>query len=205
MLYSERDYSQVKNIPDSCHSSQEWISPQAHFSGIPRKIQRRATSQTLQVSLSMLNINVHDSTIRSRLSKYDLFIFYLFERVTRRKPLLSMKNWGFQNCIWTNHKFSGTGSSEQMSCLAQMLSAVFDRQRERPHTVYQQKRLILSFKHSNAGRMIWGCVLSHDLDTLLSLSEPTILEANFDWNWNWVLQQDLQKWSKCMENVKQQD
>jgi len=33
----------------------------------------RATSQTLQASVSMLKVKVHDSTIRKRLNKYGLF------------------------------------------------------------------------------------------------------------------------------------
>jgi len=36
----------------------------------------RATSQTLQASVSMLKVKVHDSTIRKRLNKCGLLWFY---------------------------------------------------------------------------------------------------------------------------------
>ena len=39
----------------------------------PRSKTQRATSQTLQASVSMLKVKVHDSTIRKRLNTYGLF------------------------------------------------------------------------------------------------------------------------------------
>ena len=47
----------------------------------------RVTSQTLQASVSMLNVEIHDSTIGKRLNKYGLF-----GRVARGMCLLSKKN-----------------------------------------------------------------------------------------------------------------
>jgi len=58
----------------------------------------RTTPQTLQASINMLNVKVHDSTIRKRWDKYGMF-----ERVSRRKPILSKKTWqhglGLQSCF----------------------------------------------------------------------------------------------------------
>ena len=51
----------------------------------------RVTFQTLQISVNMLNIKVHDSTIRERLNKYTLF-----GRVGRKKSLLYKKNMAAQ-------------------------------------------------------------------------------------------------------------
>ena len=99
--YREKDYSQVENIQDSCQSSQEWTSQQVH----PKVKNPRATSQTLQASVSVLNVKVHDSTIRKRLNKYGLF-----GRVGG-ESLFSLKS--LQSCIWTNHKTSGTMSFGQ--------------------------------------------------------------------------------------------
>ena len=59
----------MENIQVSCQSSQEWTSQQVH----PKVKNPRATYQTLQASVSMLNVRVHDSTIRKRLNKYGLF------------------------------------------------------------------------------------------------------------------------------------
>ena len=47
----------------------------------------RVASQTLQASVSMINVKIHTRTIRRRLKKYGLF-----GRVARRKRLLSKKN-----------------------------------------------------------------------------------------------------------------
>ena len=52
------------NLPRSGHPSK--FTPR--FAKHPR-----ATSQTLQASVSMLNVKVHDSTIRNRQNKYGLF------------------------------------------------------------------------------------------------------------------------------------
>jgi len=49
----------------------------------------RATSQTLQASVSMLNVKVHNSTIRKRLNKYGLF-----GRVAGELVLFSLKRTG---------------------------------------------------------------------------------------------------------------
>lgn len=50
--------------------------------------------RTLQGSVSMLNIKIHDSTVRKRLNKYELF-----GRVARRKPLLGKNKHGSTNYV----------------------------------------------------------------------------------------------------------
>jgi len=91
---AEKEYSQVENIQDSCQSSQEWTSQQAH----PKVKNPIVTSQTLQASVSMLNIKVHDSTIRNRLNKYGLF-----GRVAGESLFSLKRTWqhslGLQSCI----------------------------------------------------------------------------------------------------------
>jgi len=59
------------------------------------KKKTRATSQTPQASVSVLNVKVHDSTIRRRLTKY------------------GFHNSWCQNCIRINHKTAVTISFEQ--------------------------------------------------------------------------------------------
>lgn len=58
----------------------------------------RATSKTLHISASMLNVKIHDRTIRKTLKKYDLF-----GSVTRQqKTLLSIRSIAaLFKCIWT--------------------------------------------------------------------------------------------------------
>ena len=57
-------------IQDSFQSSQGWTSQQVHLKVTESA---KAASQTLQASASMLNVKVHDSTIRKRLNMYDFF------------------------------------------------------------------------------------------------------------------------------------
>ena len=66
ILQREKLFSSGKHLTQS---SQEWTSQQVH----PKVKNPRATSQTLRASVSMLNVKVHDSTIRKRLNKYGLF------------------------------------------------------------------------------------------------------------------------------------
>ena len=68
------------------------ISPGVNVpaSSAPR-LDPRATFQTLQASVSVLNVKFNDSTIRIRLSKYGLF-----KRFPRRKPLPSKMNMAAQ-------------------------------------------------------------------------------------------------------------
>jgi len=51
-------------------------------------LREKATSQSLQASISMLNLKIHESTVRKSLTKYDLL-----KRDSRRKFLLSKKTW----------------------------------------------------------------------------------------------------------------
>ena len=88
----------------------------------------RATSQILQASVRMLNVKVHDCTIRRRLNKHGLF-----GRVAG-ESLFSLKrtcqhSLGLQSYICTNHKTSGTMSFEQTRpkwrCLVKMHGSMF--------------------------------------------------------------------------------
>lgn len=49
----------------------------------------RATSDTLEPSASILDVKIHEGTIRNKLNKHGLF-----GRVVRRKPLLSKEEHG---------------------------------------------------------------------------------------------------------------
>jgi len=93
-FYRENDYSQVENVLDSCQSSQEWTSRQGH----PKVKKPRATSQTLQASVSMLKVKVHDRTIRKRLNKDGLF-----GRAAGESLFSLKRTWqhslGLQSCI----------------------------------------------------------------------------------------------------------
>jgi len=96
----------------------------------------RATSQTLQASVSMLNVKVHD----------------------RRKPLLSKKNMAaqlrfaklhlntaqdFWNNLWSDQtKVEMFGPNAQQHVW------------RKPNTAYQHKHLIPTVKHGGGGVMI---------------------------------------------------
>jgi len=58
----------------------------------------RATSQTLQASVSMLNVKVHDSKVRKRLNKYGLSGRDAGESLFSLKKTLQ-PNLGLQSCI----------------------------------------------------------------------------------------------------------
>ena len=73
-FYSEKNYSQVENIQDSCQFSQEWKSQQVHHKvrlcsaqrncKTPREASRiLAKFQSLLASVGLLNVEVHDDTI----------------------------------------------------------------------------------------------------------------------------------------------
>ena len=82
------------NIQDSCQSSQEWTSQQVH----PKVKKPRATSQTLQASVSVLKVKGHDSTVRKRLNKDGLF-----GRAAGESLFSLKRTWqhslGLQSCI----------------------------------------------------------------------------------------------------------
>ena len=77
----------------------------------------RAISQTLQASASMLNVKVHDSTIRKRMEQV-----WLVWKGVRRKPLLSKKNMAAQNkpqhlwnnVLWTDEMMFGHNAQDHI-------------------------------------------------------------------------------------------
>ena len=97
IIHKWETFKTVANLPRSGRPSN--FTPRSDHAML-REIAKNpgVTSQTLQASVSMLNVKVHDSIIRKRLNKYGLF-----GRVARRKPLLSKKNMaeglGLQSCI----------------------------------------------------------------------------------------------------------
>ena len=65
-----------ETFKDDCRSwTSQQVHPKVRLCNAQRKCKKtpRATSQTLQASVIMLNVKVHDSTVRKRLNKYGLF------------------------------------------------------------------------------------------------------------------------------------
>ncbi|XP_053577468.1 uncharacterized protein LOC128666737 isoform X3 [Bombina bombina] len=71
IIYKWKTFKTVANLPRSGRPSK--FTPRSDRAML-REIAKkpRVTSQTLQASVSMLNVKVHNSTIRKRLNKYDL-------------------------------------------------------------------------------------------------------------------------------------
>ena len=121
------------------HSRQLSMSLQVY----PKVKNPRATSETLQASVIMLNVKVQDSTIRKKLNKYGLF-----GRVAGKSLFFLKRTWQHSLClqswIWTNHKTSGTMSFGQTRpkwrCLVIMHSSTFGENQTQPmstNTSYQ--------------------------------------------------------------------
>lgn len=93
-LFGGKSFRSITILPESGHA-RKFIprSDCAILRQTWKKRKPRATSQTLQASVSMLNVKVYDSSVRKRLNKYGLF-----RRVTRSKPQLSKKNMAVE--LW---------------------------------------------------------------------------------------------------------
>ena len=117
----------------------------------------RVTSQTLQASVSISNVRVHDSGIRKRLNKCDLL-----ERAAKRKPLLSKKNRAAQLRLAKSPLNKPQDFWNNVFCkdYTKMGMVGFNAQhniQRKPNTVYQHKHLKTTVKHSGGGLMMWAC------------------------------------------------
>jgi len=154
-VYSE-DYSQVENLENLPRSGLSCKFTSRSARAMFREIAKhpRATSQTLQASINMLNVKVHDSTVRNRLDK-----FSMFERVARRMPPMS---------------FVQTRQVEMFGQNAQQRHILFN---EKLNASYQHKHLIPTVKHCSGGVMIWGCFAAGHLAVIESTMNSSVYQS----------------------------
>ena len=118
----------------------------------------RATHQTLQASVSMLDVKAHDSTVRKGLNKYVMFGGFAGERTWQH-------SLGLQSYIWINHKASGMMSFGQMRpkwrCFLVIMHSTM-------HVENQTHSISAQLPHANCQAQWWSP------DECLALSESTM-------------------------------
>ena len=156
IVYKWRKFKTIVTLPRSGRPTK--ITPRARRVIVGEVTKDpRVTSKQLKASLTLANVNVHESTIRRTLNNNGVH-----GRVARRKPLLSKKNIAahlqfakdhvdkpegyWKNVLWTDEtKIELFGLNEK--CYVW----------RKENTAFQHKNLIPSVKHGGGSIMVWAC------------------------------------------------
>uniref|UniRef100_A0A3Q3JS38 Transposase n=1 Tax=Monopterus albus TaxID=43700 RepID=A0A3Q3JS38_MONAL len=156
IVYKWRAFKTTANMPRSGRPSK--FTPRADRKMLKEVSKNpKMSSRDLQQALATVDVEVHASTIRKRLHKFNLH-----GRRARRKPLLSKRNikarltFARENVdkdqdFWNNVRWTDESKIELFG--HQSRGHVWHK----PNTAFQEKNLIPTVKHGGGSVMVWGC------------------------------------------------
>lgn len=156
IVYKWRAFKTTANMPRSGRPSK--FTPRADRKMLKEVSKNpKMSSRDLQQALATVDVEVHASTIRKRLHKFNLH-----GRRARRKPLLSKRNikarltFARENVdkdqdFWNNVLWTDESKIELFG--HQSRGHVW----RKPNTAFQEKNLIPTVKHGGGSVMVWGC------------------------------------------------
>uniref|UniRef100_A0A3Q3J790 Tc1-like transposase DDE domain-containing protein n=1 Tax=Monopterus albus TaxID=43700 RepID=A0A3Q3J790_MONAL len=156
IVYKWRAFKTTANMPRSGRPSK--FTPRADRKMLKEVSKNpKMSSRDLQQALATVDVEVHASTIRKRLHKFNLH-----GRRARRKPLLSKRNikarltFARENVdkdqdFWNNVLWTDESKIELFG--HQSRGHVW----RKPNIAFQEKNLIPTVKHGGGSVMVWGC------------------------------------------------